>query len=344
MTASIMNNIKKYYFDKINTVSPFNAEYIKNKYGFYNTFVTMNNIELPSELNSIWKLLLSGSINSKNINNMVDSLLLYDLGHSDSSQFNKIHLIYSLLISLYIKNNNKKNIIIPYNLSIPILYIHKKSNIAPILTYSDLILNNTKIYSVDDKKNIEIEYHLTNSDIEKKYYATFLKIELSAGKILNTIFDILNKVSEGKEINDLLKYISDIINNFTQLLSDFSGEEKLELSNIFFFQKKYNMIQFFGEKYICDNLENPYNFYEITIAQSPLIQTLNIFLNINSTYIKKNILYCSGTHQEFLSEFESYISNNNITIYMNKYFKEDYDECKKNFNSMLNAYLSILSI
>lgn len=344
MAMSVFNNLKEFYFDKIDNKCPFSMDYVKKFYGINYNFVNMDTLDIPNEFNNL-KQLLTMNINGKNIDNIIKSISLYDISSVNNSlQIKKLHQLYSIYISFYVKYNDEKKIIIPYNLSIPILYIFRQSNIAPILTYSDLILNNTRIHIYNDKKNIEIDYTFTNSIIERKYYTNLLKIELSGGKILNNIFDLLNSICEGDKAQVYLENISIILKEYITLLSNYTNDEKKELSNIFSYQKKYNLLHYFGEKYILQDLDSPYNFYDVTIAQSPLIQILNIFLMKNSVHIKNNIYYCFKEHQNFILDFEKYLIDNKITEYLDNHYESAFNECKDLFDFMLNEYISIFNI
>lgn len=257
----------------------------------------------------------------------------------DITQFNNLnqqtyfHHIYSICVKKYILN--KPNIaIIPENLSLPLMYLFKMSGIVPILTYSDIVLNNYTNFTFTKTKK-EIAFH-----------KCLIDMELFAINIVKKIMDLIHDLLKLRNCCKILEHIYFALIECHNIFDVFKDDTQIR--DIYHkYYGKLDSISFFGENYVVElsenlNKTNMYNFYGVSIFQSPSIQIMNIMFGIKTDIILNNRYYCYGIHHKLIDNIDNFVKNNQIIkmSLTNYIHKTEYNKCVNEYNILIKKFFT----
>lgn len=267
----------------------------------------------------------------------------------------RAYSILSYLISAYIWTGDTPQNVIPQALSAPYLVVCERIEMPPVITYTALILWNTKFVSDKDNNdfsldNLQVCRSFTDTPDERWFHMICAAMEARAGPAIEKLLVATNAVSssDNQTITAALHFVTATVQDLTTLLAELNRRVD---PNIWF-----NKLRPYLAGSIDDQLPRGVSFDNgntyvrlagANAGQSSLFQFFDIALGIDhvSDFAARMRDYMPGPHARFLAGMEKAASIREFVIANTgeSELRTAYDACLKELEVFRNKHIQIVS-
>ncbi|CAK1360336.1 Indoleamine 2,3-dioxygenase 1 [Cercospora beticola] len=267
----------------------------------------------------------------------------------------RAYSILSYLISAYIWTGETPQNVIPQALSAPYLVVCEQVEMPPVITYTALILWNTKFVSNNNSQdfsldNLQVCRSFTDTPDERWFLMICAAMEAKAGPAIEKLLLATNAVVSGdiEAVTAALHFVTETIQDLTTLLAELNHRVN---PNIWFTKLRPYLAGSIDDQLpqgiSFDNGKTYLRLAGANAGQSSLFQFFDIALGINhvSDFAARMRDYMPGPHARFLAAMEESASIRNFVIANTgeSDLRTAYDACLKELEVFRNKHIQIVS-
>lgn len=267
----------------------------------------------------------------------------------------RAYSILSYLISAYIWTGETPQDVIPEALSAPYLAVCERVEMPAVITYTALILWNTKFVSNDNNDNFTLDNlqvcrSFTGTPDERWFHMICAAMEAKAGPAIEKLLFATQAVSSSdiKTITATLQFVTETTQDLTTLLAELNRRVD---PNIWFTKLRPYLAGSIDDQLpqgvSFDNGNTHLRFAGANAGQSSLFQFFDIALGIDhfSDFAARMRDYMPGPHARFLAEMEKSASIRAFVIAnaQESDLRTAYDACLKELEMFRNKHIQVVS-